>query len=70
MKIGRGVDPRKCAKADRLRATLYGNLPTGLSEVPSVATIIVGAFAAVIIGAAGAFAYIVFLSDDKTPTGP
>jgi len=35
-----------------------------------MATLIVWAFAVVIIGAAGAFAYVVFLSDDRTQTGP
>jgi hypothetical protein len=33
-------------------------------------TLIVGAFAVIIVGAAGAFAYAVFLSDDSTQTGP
>jgi nitrate reductase NapE component len=43
---------------------------THLSEVPSVATLIVGIFAVIIIGAAGAFAYLVFLADDGGQIGP
>jgi len=35
-----------------------------------MAALIVGAFAVIIIGAVGAFAYVVFLSDDRTQTGP
>lgn len=35
-----------------------------------MATLIVGAFAIIIIGAVGAFAYVVFLSDNSTQTGP
>jgi hypothetical protein len=39
----------------------------GLSRCLSVATFIVGIFVAVIIGAAGGFAYVVF-TDSKTQT--
>jgi hypothetical protein len=35
-----------------------------------MAALIVGAFAVIIIGAVGAFAYVVFLTDDSTQTGP
>jgi hypothetical protein len=41
----------------------------GLRRCLSVATFIVGIFVALIIGAAGAFAYVVF-ADGKTQTGP
>ena len=34
-----------------------------------MATLIVGIFVAIIVGAAGAFAYVVF-ADGKTQTGP
>jgi hypothetical protein len=35
-----------------------------------MATLIVGAFAVIVVGAVGAFAYVLFLSDDSTQTGP
>jgi hypothetical protein len=35
-----------------------------------MATLIVGAFAVIIVGAVFAFGYVVFLSDDSTQTGP
>jgi hypothetical protein len=57
-------------QSGQIKGQANGILSTGPPEVLRVATIIVGAFAAIIIGAAGAFAYVVFLSDDKTPTGP
>jgi hypothetical protein len=41
----------------------------GLWGCLSVATFVVGISVAVIIGAAGRFAYVVF-ADDKTQTGP
>jgi hypothetical protein len=41
-----------------------------LLEVLGVATLIVGIFAVIIIGAAGAFAYLVFLADDGGRIGP
>jgi hypothetical protein len=39
------------------------------SEVPSMATFIEGIFVVIIVGAAGAFAYLV-LADDSGRTGP
>jgi hypothetical protein len=35
-----------------------------------MATLIIGIFAVIIVGAAAAFAYVVFLSDDRRQTGP
>jgi hypothetical protein len=35
-----------------------------------MATLIVGIFAVIIVGAAATFAYVVFLSDDRGQTGP
>ena len=35
-----------------------------------MATLIVGIFAVIIVGAAAAFAYIVFLPNDRRETGP
>jgi hypothetical protein len=32
--------------------------------------LIVGIFAVIIVGAAAAFAYVVFLTDDRSQTGP
>jgi hypothetical protein len=42
----------------------------GLKEVPSMATFIVSIFVVVIVGAAAAFAYVVYLGDDGGRTGP
>jgi hypothetical protein len=35
-----------------------------------MATLIVGIFAVIVVGAAAAFAYVVFVPDDRTQTGP
>jgi hypothetical protein len=40
------------------------------SEVPSMEAFLVGIFVVIILGAASAFAYIVYLADDRRRTGP
>jgi len=35
-----------------------------------MATLIVGIFVVIIVGAASAFAYVVYLADDRGQTGP
>jgi hypothetical protein len=40
------------------------------SEVPGMATFIVGIFVVIIVGAASAFAYVVYAADDSGRTGP
>jgi len=42
----------------------------GLRRFPSMATFIVDIFVSIIVGAAGTFAYVVFLSDDRGQSGP
>jgi hypothetical protein len=40
------------------------------SEVPSMEAFLEGTFVVIIVGAASAFAYIVYLADDSRRTGP
>jgi hypothetical protein len=42
----------------------------GLRRFPSMATFIVGVFIAIIVGAAAAFAYVLYLGDDGGRTAP
>jgi hypothetical protein len=42
----------------------------GFREVPGMATFLVSIFVVVIVGAAAAFAYVLYLGDDGGRTGP
>jgi hypothetical protein len=64
------------SRYDGVRISVYRNYPIDdmsqiykrarPSEVPSMATLIVSIFVVIILGAASAFAYVVYRPDDRT----